>query len=101
MSKIIPVVMPKWGLTMEEGVIDAWLVNEGDQISVGTPIAEIGTDKISNVYEAPDAGLFRLKVAQVGETLPVQALIGVIAPADVSDAEIAEFVRTYVPEVAE
>ena len=71
--------MPKWGLSMKEGTVMAWLVEEGAAIAVGVPILEVETDKIANAVEAPDPGTLRRKVAQDGETLPVKALLGVMA----------------------
>lgn len=96
MSTITPIVMPKWGLEMREGTVTAWLVDEGAEIAVGTPILDVETDKISNAVEAPDPGLLRRKVAREGETLPVKALLGVLADASVSDAEIDAYVAAYV-----
>jgi pyruvate dehydrogenase E2 component (dihydrolipoamide acetyltransferase) len=99
---ITPVVMPKWGLEMREGTITSWLVDEGAQVSVGQPIVEIETDKISNTYEAGDAGLLRRRIAQEGQTLPVKALLAVLAPPSVSDADIDAYVTSYVvPSAAE
>jgi pyruvate dehydrogenase E2 component (dihydrolipoamide acetyltransferase) len=96
MSTVTPIVMPKWGLEMREGTVAAWLVDEGAEISVGQPIIEVETDKISNAVEAPDPGRLRRQVAQIGETLPVKALLGVLADASVSDAEIDAFIAGYV-----
>ena len=95
MAEITPIVMPKWGLSMKEGTINDWLVEEGAQISVGMPILDVETDKIANAVEAPDAGTLRRKVAAVGDILPVKALLGVLAPPEVSDAEIDAFVAAY------
>jgi pyruvate dehydrogenase E2 component (dihydrolipoamide acetyltransferase) len=100
MSSITPIVMPKWGLEMREGTVTAWLVDEGAEITVGTPILEVETDKISNAVEAPDPGLLRRKVAQEGETLPVKALLGVLADSSVSDAEIDAYIAGYVVPAA-
>jgi len=62
---------------------------------------DIETTKITNACESPVAGILRRIVAQPGETLPVGALIAVVAPADESeaaiDAFVAEFQATYVP----
>lgn len=94
-SAITPIIMPKWGLEMREGTIADWLVEEGTRIEVGMPIMDVETDKISNAVEAPDAGLLRRRVAQAGETLPVRALLGVLAEPDVSDADIDAFVQGF------
>lgn len=93
---ITPIVMPKWGLSMKQGTVMSWLVEEGAEISVGTPILEVETDKIANAVEAPDPGTLRRKVAQDGETLPVKALLGVMAEAEVSNADIDAYVAAYV-----
>jgi pyruvate dehydrogenase E2 component (dihydrolipoamide acetyltransferase) len=93
--QITPLVMPKWGLEMREGRVLGWLVEEGARIAVGTPVIDVETDKISNEVEAPDPGLLRRKVAKEGETLPVKALLGVLAEADVPDADIDAYIAAY------
>lgn len=100
MAGITPIVMPKWGLSMKEGTVTAWLVEEGTQITVGMPILEVETDKIANAVEAPDAGLLRRRVANEGDLLPVKALLGVLAGDDVSDADIDAYVASYVMPVS-
>ena len=92
---ITPVVMPKWGLEMREGTLLEWLVGEGERIEVGQQIVEVETDKISNAVEAADAGLLRRLVGQAGETLPVKALLAVLAEPEVSDADIDAYVAAY------
>lgn len=84
--------MPKWGMSMSEGKVTRWLVNEGDAIATGMEILEIETDKIANVVESQLSGVLRRKVAAEGETLPVGALLGVLADASVADADIDSFV---------
>lgn len=95
--------MPKWGLSMKAGTIIEWLVDEGAAVDVGDEILEIETEKVNNVYEAPVAGVLRRHVADVGTTLPVGALIGIVADTEIGDADIdavvEEFAQTFVPEV--
>ena len=87
--------MPKWGMSMSEGKLVAWLVEEGAELAQGAEVAEVETEKINGLVEAPAAGILRRRIAQVGEELPVGALLGVIADASVSDAEIDAFVEEF------
>jgi len=104
-EKIVPITMPKWGLSMTEGKVIEWLVDEGKALKPGDPVMEIETEKIANTFEALDAGTLRRKVAAVDDVLPIGALLGVLAPEAVSDADIeayvADFLARYVPPAAE
>ena len=72
----IEVNMPKWGLTMEEGTVANWLVQEGAQVKVGDILAEIETDKILNQLESPASGvLSRILVAGGSEAVPVGTVL--------------------------
>ncbi|MFD2176952.1 acetoin dehydrogenase dihydrolipoyllysine-residue acetyltransferase subunit [Veronia pacifica] len=96
MSKdIIAVVMPKWGLSMQEGTLTEWHVSEGDVIDVGQSIMDVETDKIASEVEAPDAGLIRRIIGEEGEVYPIQALLAVLAPEEVSDKDIDTFIANY------
>src|SRR5690349_6538194 len=67
--------MPKLGLTMEEGTIVQWLVEDGAEIVAGTPVLLIETDKVETEVEANGGG--RLRHAGVaGETFACGAVIG-------------------------
>ena len=93
MGELIKVTMPKWGLSMKEGTVSDWIVEEGDEVEKGQEIVEIETDKIANVLESPGSGILQKIVAKSGEILPVAALIGVITEGEVSDDEIRVFVE--------
>lgn len=70
--------IPKLGLTMEDCVLTNWLVQPGEQVSKGQPLAEIETDKIENVIESPVAGTVTKLHADVDSELEVGALIAEI-----------------------
>jgi pyruvate dehydrogenase E2 component (dihydrolipoamide acetyltransferase) len=89
------IVMPKWGLAMQEGMVAAWHVNPGDTIAKGQEIMDIETSKIANVYESLATGKLRRRLVEAGETVAVGALLGVVADEKVSDAEIDAFVQDF------
>ena len=76
--------MPKWGLSMTEGRLVEWLVEEGAEVAVGDEVAEVETDKLNGAVECPVAGVLRRRVASAGETIPVGGLLAVVAAPDVS-----------------
>ena len=68
-------IMPKLGLTMEEGTILEWLVQDGASITPGMPVLRIETDKVESDVEAIDTGLLH-RVGVDGESYPCGAVIG-------------------------
>lgn len=76
------VIMPKLGMTMEEGTIISWFRDEGDQLSEGEPLFEVETDKVTTEVPAPASGVLRKVLAEPGATLLVGQAVAIIADAD-------------------
>jgi pyruvate dehydrogenase E2 component (dihydrolipoamide acetyltransferase) len=98
-ASISAITMPKWGIEMTEGTVTGWRVGEGQRIERGAEILDVETEKIVNAVEAPAGGTLRRILAGDGETRVVGALIGVIAEENISDADIARFIESFVAAV--
>ena len=83
----VTVEMPKLSDTMEEGVLSAWLVEEGDAVSAGDVVAQVETDKATMDLEVYDDGVLLEKVIDEGDAVPIGQLIAVIGEEgeDISD----------------
>lgn len=70
--------MPKLRPEMKEGVLCAWLKDEGEKVSVGEPIFEIETDKVVNQVESTENGVLKKLFFEEGDTVPVDEVVAVI-----------------------
>lgn len=71
----IEILLPKLGLTMEEGTIEEWLVEDGAVIVVGMPLLRLATDKIDVDVEAESEGILARAVPD-GATLEPGSVLG-------------------------
>lgn len=72
------VIMPRMGETVDEGTVNEWFKQVGDQVAEGEPLLEIGTDKVDTEVPAPISGtLTEIRVGE-GETVPVATVLAVI-----------------------
>ena len=94
-ASITAITVPKWGMAMDEGTVTAWNVAEGETVTEGEEVLDVESEKIAAAIEAKAAGVLRRQVAALGSTLPVGALLGVIADEGVSDEEIESFVAGF------
>ncbi len=84
------VILPKWGLTMEDGTVVAWHVAEGDTVKQGDVIAEVETEKIEMDLEAPCDGVMARIVVQEEDTVDVGTVLAVIAADEAEAASLRE-----------
>lgn len=70
--------LPKWGVTMQEATLEEWLVSVGDRVTEGQAVANVGTDKVDSEVESPADGVITELCYQVGDTVPVGAVLAVV-----------------------
>ena len=89
------VVLPQWGMEMQDGVIVRWLKNEGDAVQEGEPLVEIETAKMQTELESTVSGVLDRIVAQEGDIVPIRGVLCVIAdPGEVTERPAAAAAAT-------
>ena len=84
------IVLPQWGMEMQDGTIVRWLKQEGDTVAEGEAIVEVETAKLQTELESTASGILSRIVAQEGEIVPIRGVLCVIAePGEVVDAPAA------------
>ncbi|HCV36528.1 MAG: biotin/lipoyl-containing protein [Acidimicrobiales bacterium] len=73
------VILPKWGLTMEDGAVAAWHVSEGDSVVEGEVIADVETEKVETELEAPCGGIIARILVPENDTVDVGTVLAIIA----------------------
>jgi pyruvate dehydrogenase E2 component (dihydrolipoamide acetyltransferase) len=72
------VLLPQWGMNMEDGTLTKWLVSEGDEIAQGQPLVEVETAKINSELESPTTGVVAHIMAAEGSLVKVGEIVAVI-----------------------
>ena len=85
----VEVVMPKFGLTMQEGTIQHWFKAEGDPIAKGESLFEVETEKVLYEVEAPVAGRVAKLLYPEEATVACARVVAVLAVGDEDPAAVA------------
>ena len=75
----VEVVMPKFGLTMQEGTIQQWFKAEGEAIKAGEPLFEVETEKVLYEVESPANGTVAKLLYPLESKVPCANVVAVIA----------------------
>jgi pyruvate/2-oxoglutarate dehydrogenase complex dihydrolipoamide acyltransferase (E2) component len=69
------VILPKLGLTMDEGTIVRWHKQVGDEVKAGEALFEVETDKVTMDVEATADGYLRKVIVDDGVAVPVATVV--------------------------
>jgi pyruvate dehydrogenase E2 component (dihydrolipoamide acetyltransferase) len=73
-----PIYMPKFGMTMTEGLIVAWHKQEGDLVQTGDILFTVETEKVDADVEAPASGRLVSVQYEEGDEAAVGEIIAYI-----------------------
>lgn len=85
----LPIILPKFGFTLETADIVQWLKKDGDSVRAGDPICEVTTDKVNMEVEAPESGTLISPLFEAGATVPVTEVIAyLLRPGEARPSEL-------------
>ena len=72
------ILLPQWGMEMDEGTVVKWLKKEGDPVQEGEPLVEIETAKLTTELESFASGILTRIVVPEGGTVPIRAVLAIL-----------------------
>ena len=88
------IIVPTLGESIVDATIASWLKKEGDAVRRGDILLELETDKVNVEVSAEQDGVLQKVVKQVGDTVAVGEVLGVIGESieagNVSDGATAK-----------
>jgi pyruvate dehydrogenase E2 component (dihydrolipoyllysine-residue acetyltransferase) len=73
------IVLPQWGMEMQDAIIVKWLKQEGDSVQAGEPLVEVETAKIETEMESTASGVLAHILVPEGVTVPIRTVLAIIA----------------------
>lgn len=84
------ILLPQWGMGMNEGEVVKWLKAVGDPVVKGEPLVEIESTKVSAEVEATADGTLGRIIVEEGRTVPVGTTLGLLLMAGETDSDLPE-----------
>ena len=75
----VAIKIPKVGESVQEAYLAEWYKQDGEIVNAGEPLLAFETDKISAEVAAGATGVLKHEV-NVGETVPIDSVVGTIEP---------------------
>jgi len=88
-NSITDIILPAGQLEGTSATLAKWLVAIGDTVNEGDPVIELETDKVSMEICAPITGTLTKIVANEGETIAVDAILGQLSTEKLSTEKLS------------
>ncbi|MBB3946328.1 2-oxoglutarate dehydrogenase E2 component (dihydrolipoamide succinyltransferase) [Rhizobium skierniewicense] len=92
--------VPTLGESVSEATVGTWFKKVGDFVKADEPLVELETDKVTVEVPSPKSGVLTEIVAQNGETVGLDALLGQIAEGEAGAAPSAPAAKAPEPAAA-
>ncbi|MCP4004516.1 MAG: alpha/beta fold hydrolase [bacterium] len=89
-----PIVMPKLGMSMQEGTVIAWPIALGGRVEKGEIVLTIESEKAEVEIEATDSGFFRHVYVEVDEVVPCGTLLGALTESADEEFDVEAFLAS-------
>ena len=73
------IVLPQWGMEMQDATIVRWLKQEGDSVQEGEPLVELETAKIATELESTASGVVAHILVPEGAIVPIRTVLAIVA----------------------
>jgi pyruvate dehydrogenase E2 component (dihydrolipoamide acetyltransferase) len=73
------ILLPQWGMEMQDGIVVEWLKQEGDPVQEGEPLVAIETEKIQTELESIASGILAHILVPEGSTVPIRTVLAIVA----------------------
>jgi pyruvate dehydrogenase E2 component (dihydrolipoamide acetyltransferase) len=73
------IVLPQWGMEMQDATVVKWLKREGDSVQEGEPLVELETAKIETEMESTASGVLAHILVPEGATVPIRTVLAIVA----------------------
>jgi len=73
------IVLPQWGMEMQDATIVRWLKQEGDSVQEGEPLVELETAKIATELESTASGVVAHILVPEGTIVPIRTVLAIVA----------------------
>ena len=78
----VEVLLPQWGLGMNEGTIVEWKKQIGDKVTEGDHLADVEAEKATQELEAPATGILTEIRVGLNEETKVRTVLAIIETDD-------------------
>ena len=91
------ITVPTLGESVTEATVSKWLKSQGDKVIADEPIVELETDKVNVEVPAPSNGILGSIAVEVGETVNVGSLLGIINDNSAKTESASKEIKNYNP----